>query len=60
MSEYDPDALTDNDVMPISQEHKGKLLGDVPDDFWRWFLEQTWCDEWPKLVEYANNIFDDE
>jgi uncharacterized protein (DUF3820 family) len=35
-------------------KYKGKRLGDVPDDYWRWFLDQDWCDEWPGLVEYAN------
>jgi hypothetical protein len=26
----------------------------VPDDYWRWFLDQEWCDKYPALVEYAN------
>ena len=29
-------------------------LRDVPDCYWRWFLEQEWCGEYPELVEYAN------
>ena len=24
--------------------------------YWRWFLGQHWCDEWPDLVEYANLV----
>jgi uncharacterized protein (DUF3820 family) len=47
--------LSDDDKMPFGK-HKGKRLGDVPDDYWMWFLRQDWCDEWPYLVEYANLI----
>lgn len=47
--------LHDDSKMPFGK-HKGKRLGDVPDSYWRWFLEQDWCDEWPDLVEYANLI----
>lgn len=35
-------------------------LGDVPDWYWRWFLDQPWCDKWPELVEYANNIVEED
>lgn len=60
MPEHDPDALTDSDLMPISSEFKGKPLRDVPDWWWKWFLRQLWCDKYPKLVQYANNVdFDD-
>ena len=47
------DRLNDDDVMPWGT-YVGELLGDVPDDYWLWFLRQDWCDEHPKLVEYAN------
>jgi len=47
--------LHDDDRMPFGK-WKGRKLGDVPDDYWRWFLGQDWCDEWPTLVEYANLI----
>ena len=50
--------LHDDDRMPISK-HKGKRLGEVPDHFWRWFLNQDWCDEYPELVEYANHATDE-
>lgn len=50
------DRLTDDSIMPMSKEHKGKRLGDVPSSFWTWFLTQPWCDKWPKLVEYANHV----
>lgn len=53
-------SLNDDDIMPISQEHKGKTLGEVPDSFWRWFLAQPWCDDYPDLVEYANYVDDEE
>ena len=45
--------LTDDDWMPFGK-HRYELLRDVPDSYFRWFLEQDWCDEWPSLVEYAN------
>jgi len=51
--------LTDDDPMPIGK-HKGKRLGDVPDSYWAWFLDQDWCDKYPKLVEYANTGVDCE
>ena len=50
--------LNDDDEMPFGK-HKGKRLGDVPDQYWRWFLNQDWCDEWPDLVKYANILGDD-
>ena len=37
-------------------KHGGKRLGDIPDWWWKWFLDQDWCDRWPDLVEYANVI----
>ena len=51
--------LNDADLMPFGK-HKGKTLGSVPDDYWQWFLRQPWCDDHPKLVEYANHCVDDE
>jgi uncharacterized protein (DUF3820 family) len=45
--------------MPFGK-YKGQRLGEVPDSHWRWFLAQEWCDEWPKLVEYANLIDEGE
>ena len=45
--------LHDDDVMPFGT-YKGKRLGDVPDEYLAWFLEQDWCDDYPDLVEYAN------
>lgn len=59
MSEYNPNALSDDDRMPIGK-HRSKRLGEVPDWYWRWFLDQPWCDEYPALVEYANHVVEDE
>lgn len=49
--------LHDDSKMPFGK-YKDKPLGDVPDSYWKWFLGQDFCDEYPKLVEYANLIFD--
>lgn len=48
----------DDDLMPFGK-HKGEKLRDVPDHYFRWFLNQDWCDEWPDLVEYANIAFEE-
>lgn len=53
MPEYNPNVLTDDDTMPWGMHH-GKRLGEVPDSYWRWFLDQDWCDDYPAMVEYAN------
>jgi len=50
--------LNDNDRMPWGK-HEGENLGDVPRDYWRWFLSQDWCDKWPDLVEYASLSVED-
>lgn len=50
--------LTDSDAMPFGK-YKGQQLGDVPDSWFLWFLEQDWCDKFPDLVEYANLVEED-
>jgi len=45
-------------IMPFGM-HKGERLGQVPDSYWRWFLDQDWCDTYPDLVTYANEVVDD-
>jgi len=57
MVEYDPSRLTDDSRMPFGK-YKGRRLGEVPDDYWRWFVAQDWCDEYPELVEYGNLVVD--
>lgn len=47
--------LHDDDRMPFGK-YKNQRLGAVPDDYWRWFLVQPWCEKYPDLVEYANLI----
>jgi uncharacterized protein (DUF3820 family) len=54
----DRTAMHDDCLMPFGK-YKNRRLGDVPDHYWRWFLNQDWCDEWPELVEYANLTFDE-
>lgn len=50
--------LSDESPMPFGK-HKGERLEAVPDGYLRWFLSQNWCDEWPDLVEYANQCLDE-
>ena len=50
----------DDDCKMLWGKHLGKRLGDVPDSYFRWFLQQDWCDEHPELVEYANQILDED
>lgn len=50
--------LDDDSPMPFGT-HKGKRLGDVPDHYFRWFLGQDWCDQWPDLVSYANHVIEE-
>lgn len=50
--------LDDDSPMPFGK-HRGQRLGDVPDAYLRWFLNQSWCDEWPDLVTYANHVLDE-
>lgn len=50
--------LHDDDLMPFGK-HKGQKLGSVPDSYWRWFLDQDWCDQYPDLVQYANLVNDE-
>jgi len=49
--------LHDDSIMPFGK-WKGTKLGKVPDSYWRWFLDQDWCNEWPDLVDYANCVDD--
>jgi len=50
--------LHDDSLMPFGK-YKARHLGEVPDHYWRWFLTQDWCDDWPDLVEYANHCVED-
>lgn len=50
--------LNDDHLMPFGK-YRDHKLGDVPDDYWIWFLSQPWCDKYPDLVTYANLIVED-
>jgi uncharacterized protein (DUF3820 family) len=53
--------MTDDDFLPFQKgKFAGYRLGKIPDWWFRWFLQQDWCDDWPDLVEYANVIVEDE
>lgn len=51
--------VNDDDVMTWGN-YKGERLGDIPDEYWLWFLGQDWCDKYPRLVEYANLCVEEE
>lgn len=44
--------LNDFDRFPFGA-HKGELLMDVPDGYYRWLQEQDWLHEWPALQKYV-------
>ena len=50
--------LNDDDLMPFG-EYTRQRLGEVPDDYWLWFLRQDGCDQYPALVEYANHCVEE-
>ena len=47
--------LHDDDLMPFGKWH-GQRLGDVPDHYWKWFVQQDWADQYPELLEYAKLV----
>ncbi len=49
-----------DDTLMYFGKWKGTRLGEVPDSYWRWFLGQEWCDDWPELVEYANVCIEED
>lgn len=49
--------LNDDDLMPFGK-FKGTRLGEIEDEWFRWFLAQQWCDKFPALVEYANIVME--
>lgn len=49
-------AKHDFDTVMVFGKHKGKRLGDIPDFYWKWFVQQEWAPEWPGLFEFANTV----
>ena len=47
-------ALNDFDRFPFGK-HKGELLMDVPDGYYRWLSEQDWLKDWPALAAYVES-----
>lgn len=50
--------LNDDHKMPFGK-WKGTRLGEVPDHYWRWFLDQEWAEKYPDLLEYAKLVEED-
>lgn len=54
----EPTELHDDSIMPFGN-YKGQRLGDVPDSYWRWFLNQEWAEQYTDLLEYAKLVEDE-
>lgn len=48
-------ALSDDDRMPIGK-WKDRRLGEIPDHYWRWFIQQDWSNKYPDLLEYGQIV----
>lgn len=48
--------LKHDDRMPFGR-YVGYRMGDVPESYLRWFLNQPWCDH---VVTYANEVVEDD
>ena len=44
--------LTDESPMPFGK-WKGSKVGDIPDDYFAWLLDQDWKSKWPAVRDYA-------
>ena len=44
--------MTDDETMTFGK-HEGKRMGDVPDVYIQWFVEQRWRDTYPAMLDYA-------
>jgi uncharacterized protein (DUF3820 family) len=55
----EPIKLDDDYTMPWGK-YRGERLGNVPADYLKWFLKQDWCDTYPDLVDYANQVVEEE
>ena len=49
--------LHDDSVFPWGK-HKGKLMKDIPANYWEWFMTQDWREKHTNLVDYvrANRV----
>lgn len=51
--------LHDDSLMTFGK-HKGKKLGEIPDYYWLWFMEQDWAKKHPDLLAYAKLCKEDD
>jgi len=49
---------TEETEMPWGK-HQGTPMGDVPNGYLAWLLEQNWISEWPGLHAYLRSIEDE-
>lgn len=45
----------DDQRMPF-RPYRGKLLREVPDDYWLWFRRQPWAVQYEDLLRYADAV----
>ena len=44
--------MIDDSPMPFGK-YKGTPLRNMPDNYWRWFIEQEWAEYQPELLAYC-------
>ena len=50
-----PASLGEEDAMPWGKYH-GKLLKEIPRDYWEWFFDQKWAKSHKALFAYARDV----
>ena len=50
--------LTDNDLMPMGKDHKGKKLANVPAPYLIALYDKGWLDRYPALKAYVTANLD--
>lgn len=51
-------ALTDEDLMPMGKDHKGKKLANVPAFYLLHLYDKGWMSRFPSLKQYVLNNLD--
>ena len=51
-------SLTDEDLMPMGKDHKGKKLANVPAYYLLYLYDKGWMNGYPELKQYVINNLD--